>query len=106
MAATPAVEAAITALAETWKADAQRRLLMSSRYMAADILLFCSHELLRVLRTASDDDEELSPAEFAALPRVSKSVSAVRRWCQLGVLPCRRVGPDYRIRRCERIPAR
>lgn len=100
-----AVEDALTALSDTWRIDAKRRLAMSSHDVAGSILLFCSNEILRVLDTASADDEELSPAEFASLPHVQKSPSTVRRWCQLGRIPCRQVGRDYRIRRGESLPA-
>ncbi len=67
--------------------------------MTADVIHSLAAELVQVMSVASVEDEELSPAEFAALPHINKSASTVRRWCQHGRIECRPVGRDYRIRR-------
>lgn len=92
-------------LAEGWQQEAGRRRAMSAHDVTADILEHCAATLLSTVDRAGIDDEELSPADFGALPHVGKSASQVRRWCQFNQIPCRRVGRDYRIRRGTPVPA-
>lgn len=94
-----AVEAVARRLAREWAAEVERRRAMSAHDATADILDHCAKHLAAALETASEDDVELSPAEYGAQPHVNKSASQVRRWCQGGAIECRRVGRDYRIRR-------
>lgn len=100
-----AIESAVGALARQWQQEVERRRQMSPNDVTADVLHHCATGLLSVLETASADDEELSPAEFGALPHVQKSASQVRRWCQREAIECRRVGRDYRIRRGAVLPS-
>lgn len=103
--ATTALEMATRALVRTWTEEVTRRHAMSPHDVTADILKHCATVLDQVIANASEADEELSPAEFGALPHVGKSASQVRRWCQHGQIVCRRVGRDYRIRRGAALPA-
>lgn len=89
----------IGGLADSWKEEAEKRRAMSANDVGADVLDFCARQALLALQTASADDEELSPAEFGALPHIDKSPSQIRRWCRSGKIPARKVGRDYRIRR-------
>jgi hypothetical protein len=61
--------------------------------------------MVDAVTTASRDDEELTPAQYGAQPHVGRTGSTIRRWCQRGLLPCRLVGRDYRIRRATPVPA-
>lgn len=97
-----AIVARLTALAESWRTDASRRRAMSNGDLAADILEFCASELDEEMRDAAEADEELSVAQYAALH--GRSVSTVRRWCQLGYIVARPVGRGYVIRRGEPTP--
>lgn len=99
-----AVILTVSGLALHWKSEAVRRRTMSAHDVTADILEHCAQSLLKALESASADDEELSPADFGALPHVNKSSSQVRRWCQENRIAHRRVGRDYRIRRGEAVP--
>lgn len=99
-----AIQSAVSHLARQWQQEVERRRQMSPNDVTADILHHCATGLLTVITTASEADEELSPAEFGALSHVGKSASQVRRWCQHGLLECRRVGRDYRIRRGAALP--
>jgi predicted RNA-binding Zn ribbon-like protein len=94
-----AIESAVSKLAREWQQEVERRRQMSPNDVTADILHHCATGLLTALATASEADEELSPAEYGAQSHVNKSASQVRRWCQAGAIECRRVGRDYRIRR-------
>jgi hypothetical protein len=92
-------------LAQKWTDEAARRREVSAHDVSADVFLYCATALLETIKTASADDEPLSPAEFGALSHVNKSASQVRRWCQLGQIECDKVGRDYRIRRGAKLPA-
>ena len=96
------MRARLHALADTWTAEAGKRRKLSAHDVGADILTYCADELRAELNDASDDDTELSAAEYAALNDVS--ANTVRRWCQTGALPARPVGREWRIRRGEPAP--
>lgn len=98
----PATADRLTALATRWHQDAETRRRMSAGDVGADILDYCARALTETLREAADDDEELSVAAYAELHH--KSVSTVRRWCQLGMVVARKVGREYLIRRGEPTP--
>jgi hypothetical protein len=93
------------ALARVWREKAQERRAVSPHDTTADVFDYCATEMLADLLAASLDDEELTPAEYGALPHINKSASQVRRWCQFQQIPCTRVGRDYRIRRGTPAPA-
>jgi hypothetical protein len=95
-------ETGVRRLVDAWRADAERRRQISAGDAAADVLTYCAEQLDAALRTQDNDDEELSVADFAALH--GKSVSTVRRWCQLGHITARQVGREYVIRRGEPTP--
>lgn len=92
----------LTTLAASWRTDADRRKKMFAGDPGAEILRYCADELEAELRDAAEADEELSVTEYAALH--GKSVSAVRRWCQRGLITARQVGREYVIRRGEPTP--
>lgn len=97
-----ATENRLAALADSWRQDAATRRRMSAGDVGADILDYCAVALTEVMREAADDDEELSVAAYAALHH--RSVSTVRRWCQLGMVRARKVGREYLVRRGEPAP--
>jgi hypothetical protein len=99
-----AIESAVTNLVRQWQEEVERRRQMSPNDVTADILHHCASGLQTVISTASEADEELSPAEFGAQPHVNKSASQVRRWCQQQRIEHRRVGRDYLIRRGAVVP--
>ena len=100
-----AVESAAVGLARKWQEEVEHRREWSKNDVAADILARCASSLMSTIQTASVDDEELSPAEFGALPHVDKSASTVRRWCAQELIVCRRVGRDYLVRRGAAVPS-
>lgn len=87
----------IESLADSWRAEANRRRAMSPHDVGADLLDYCASELLSELRDVRSADEELTPEEYAAENR--RSISTVRRWCKTGALPARKVGRGWVIRR-------
>jgi hypothetical protein len=97
-----AIETHLAELAAQWHQDAATRRRMSAGDVGADILDYCAGTLLETLREAAEADEELSVAAYAALQH--KSVSTVRRWCQLGMIRARKVGREYLVRRGEPAP--
>lgn len=95
----------ISALAASWEEEASRRRVMSPHDVTADILAHCAARVLVTIEKSSTDDEELTPAEYGALPHVGRSASSVRKWCQFNQIVHRQVGRDYRIRRGAEPPA-
>ena len=103
--AGPAVLARTTTLADEWRAHARRQLAIVADDPAAKAMLWCADRMVEAVTTASRDDDELTPSEYGAQPHVQRTGSTVRRWCQRGLIPCRQVGRDYRIRRATPVPA-
>lgn len=97
-----ATQQRLSALAGTWRQDAERRKKMFAADPGAEILRYCADELEAELRDVAEADEELSVAAYASLH--GKSVSTVRRWCQHGLITARQVGREYVIRRGEPAP--
>ena len=92
----------LSALATSWRTDAETRAKMFAADPSAQLLRFCADALEAELRDVAEADEELSVAAYAALH--GKSPSTVRRWCQLGMIPARQAGREYVIRRGEPTP--
>lgn len=92
----------LVALADSWQAEAAKRRKLSAHDVGADILAYCAEELRSELLDTAGDDAEVSAAEYAEMHNISPNT--VRRWCQLGALPARPVGREWRIRRGEPTP--
>jgi len=84
-----------------WRADAATLRKMRADEKA-DVLEYCADELTAVLADTSDDDEEVTVAEFAAMHH--RAASTVRGWCKTGKILSRSVGREYVIRRGEPCP--